>query len=116
MLVPHKDMKKILAILGVIACAAGVSSLQASPDVTAANTVAKSKYPSKKRYATVYITSVQAVGSHLPLVVRRYQGSVDCMSPTVAYSAPQLDQTGQLTVQSQLATRDPAFSGFSMHR
>ncbi|MBE7159461.1 MAG: hypothetical protein INR62_13695 [Rhodospirillales bacterium] len=109
-------MKKTLALLGVVACGLGVSSLQASPDVTSANTVAKSKYPSKKRYATVYITSVPAVGSHLPLVVRRYHGSVDCMSPTVAYSAPQLDQTGQLTVQGQLQGRDPAFSGFGLAR
>ena len=105
-------MKHSLAILGVVACALGVSSLQASPDVTAVNTVVKSKHPSKKSYATVYITSVTAVGSHLPLVVRRYRDSVDCMSPTVAYSAPQLDQTGQLNVQGQLTGRDPAFSGF----
>ena len=112
-------MKKIFAMFGVVACALGTASLQASPDVTAANTVNKSKYPSKSRRATVYITSVQAVGSHLPLVVRRYKDSVDCMSPTAAYSAPQLDQTGQLNVGAQIVQRDPAFAGFSgtvLHR
>ena len=100
-------------MLGVVACALGVSSLQASPDTTAANTVNKSKYPSKSRHATIYITTVPAVGSHLPLVVRRYQGSVDCMSPTVAYGSPQLDQTGQLNVGAAIVQRDPAFAGFS---
>ena len=106
-------MKTTLAMLGIVACALGASSLQASPDTAGVNAVAKTKYPSKSRRATVYITSVQAVGSHLPLVVRRYKDSVDCMSPTAAFSAPQLDQTGQLNVGAQLVQRDPALAGFS---
>lgn len=105
-------MKKTFVLLGGLACILGVSSVQAAPDTSAANVVSKTKYPSKSRHATIYITSVSAVGSHLPLVVRRYHDSVDCMSPTVAYSAPQLDQTGQLNVGAQIVQRDPAFAGF----
>ena len=106
-------MKKNFAMLCGVACALGVSSIQASPDTTAVNTVTKSKYPSKSRGATVFNTTVAAGCSHLPLVVRRYRGSVDCMSPNAAYSAPQLDETGQLNVGAQLVQRDPALAGFS---
>lgn len=64
----------------------------------------------------VYITNIPTTGSHLPLVVTRYGKDVHSTSSFVAYSQPQLDQTGQLNVGAQLTQRDPAISSFRGRR
>ncbi len=96
-------MKKTIALLGVVACAVGVSSLQAAPDST------------KPRHSTIYITSVTSVGSHIPLVVRAYDGSILPMSGVYVYGKTEIVNTGSnLDVGSALAARDPAIT-FARH-
>lgn len=75
-------MKKTIALLAVAACVVGVSSLQATPDST------------RPHHSTIYITSVTAVGSHIPLVVRAYDGSILPMSGTFVYGRTQIVRTG----------------------
>ena len=114
-------MIKTLASFGIAACACAISSLQAAPDtasVDAPKPAAKHvvKRSTSPKVATHYITTVSATGSHLPLVVCRYDGHTYSQSPFAAYTAPQLDQTGQLNVGAQLAQRDPAISSSTSRR
>ena len=104
-------MKKILVLLGVVACAAGASSLQAAPQTTTStNSV-------KRHYSTVYITSVTALGSHIPLVVRAYDGSIIPMSGVYVYGKTDIVNTGSnLNVASALFERDPAITPSAGHR
>ena len=98
-------MKKTLAIVGVVACALGVSSLQATPDTVYVAAPAKAK----PRHSTIYITSVTAIGSHIPLVVRKYDGSIIPMSPTYAYGRMDIINTGSSEDASEaLSLRDPS--------
>lgn len=104
-------MKKTLALLVVVGL---MDSVAVRADQFDART---STAPIKKKAATtrplhqhVYITNVPATGSHLPIVVTRYGNDVRANSSFIAYSAPQLDQTGQLSVVGQLNRRDPAIS------
>ena len=92
-------MKKTIALLGFVACAVGVSSLQATPDST------------KPRHSTIYITSVTSLGSHIPLVVRAYDGSVLPISGVYVYGKTEIIDTGSnLDAASALAARDPAIT------
>ena len=96
-------MKKILAISAAIACALGISSLQASPDNTTRS--------AKPRHSTIYITSVSSVGSHIPLVVRAYDGSIIPMSGAYVYGKTDIINTGPaLGLGAALAARDPAIT------
>ena len=98
-------MKKTITMLGVIACACGISSLQAAPDQAA------SKKSAKSRHSTIYITSVTAVGSHIPLVVRAYNGSIISMTGVSTYDRSAISGTGSSQdVALALAERDPAIS------
>ena len=92
-------MKKTIALLGFVACAVGVSSLQAAPDST------------KPRHSTIYITSVTAVGSHIPLVVRAYDGAIIPMSGAYVYGKTEIVETGTAEdIGAALAARDPAIT------
>lgn len=114
-------MKKITALLGFVACVLAVSTVSATPEFSgtqgATNTPSKKKASAKvyPRYATHYITSVPVTGSHLPLVVCRYQGSTYSQSPNSTYG-PQLDQSSQFGVAGQLNQRDPAISSAGFRR
>ncbi len=98
-------MKKILAILGLTACGFGTPSLHATPNTVYVAAPAKAK----PRHSTIYITSVTAVGSHIPLVVRRYDGAIIPMSPTYAYGRTDIVNTGSSEdVGEALFLRDPS--------
>ncbi len=106
-------MQKTLALLVVVGL---MGSVAAKADPFNAKTAS---VPIKKKAAAtrplrqhIYITSVATTGSHLPLVVTSYGGDVHSNSSFIAYSPPQLNQTGQLNVGAQLSRRDPAISSF----
>ena len=106
-------MKKTFAILGVVAAGFGASSLQAAPDIVKVSSTAKAA--AKPRHSTIYITSVTAVGSHIPLVVRRYDGVIIAMSPTYAYGKADIVETGSSSdTATALALRDPSIT-FNRH-
>ena len=114
-------MKKITALLGVIACVLAASSVSASPEFSgtqgATNLQSTTKVAAKpyQRYATHYITTVPVTGSHLPLVVCRYKGSTYSQS-TISTYGPQLDQSSQFGIAGQLNQRDPAVSSTGSRR
>ncbi len=92
-------MKKTIALLGVVACAVGISSLQAAPDST------------RPRHSTIYITSVTSVGSHIPLVVRAYDGSIIPMSGSFVYGRTEIVRTGASSdIAAALFNVDPAIT------
>ena len=100
-------MKKTLTILGLTACGFGVPSLHATPDTVYIAPPTKVK----PRHSTIYITSVTAIGSHIPLVVRAYDGSITPMSPTYAYGRADIVNTGSSEdVAQALTLRDPSLS------
>ena len=114
-------MKKILALFGAVACGFAVPSLHATPYGTEPGQVVPPKSAphvakAAPKRAVYYITSVNATGSHLPLVVCRYNGSYYSQSPFAVYGRPDLDRTGQLTVIGELAQRDPAITVSAGHR
>ena len=74
------------------------------------------KAAARPLHQTTYITNVAVTGSHLPLVVTRYGKDLHANSSLIAYSAPQLDQTGQLNLGAELNQRDPAISSISSSR
>ena len=103
-------MKKTVAVLAVVACGSGVGSLRAAP----VNTAAKSAKP---RHSTIYITSVTSVGSHIPLVVRAYDGSIIPESGVYVYGKTDIVNIGpNLNVASALYERDPAITLGLTHR
>ena len=102
-------MKKTLAIVGAIACGLGASPVQATPDTVYVAPPAKAT--EKPRHSTIYITSVTAIGSHIPLVVRRYNGSIIPMSPTYAYGRADIVKTGASSDTAEaLSLRDPSIT------
>ena len=104
-------MKKILALLGVVTCTTGASSLQAAPQS------ATSVDSAKRHYSTIYITSVTSLGSHIPLVVRAYDGSIVPMSGVYVYGKTDIVNTGpNLNVASALYERDPSITLTPGHR
>ena len=95
------------------------SPLQADPesartgdDVARAKTSKTTAAPAHASSArrVVYVTNQTATGSHLPLVVGRYQGHYDSMAPLAVYGRPDLDRTGQLNVAGELLQREPSIS------
>ena len=62
-----------------------------------------------------YITSKSVTGSHIPLVVARYDGQYYSNSPLSVYGRPDLDRTGQLSVQGELYQSEPAISSVGIH-
>ena len=99
-------MKKALAIAGVFVCGFGMSLAQATPDTVYIAPPSKAEKP---RHSTIYITSVTAVGSHIPLVVRKYDGSIIPMSPTYAYGRADIVKTGSSSDTAEaLSLRDPS--------
>ena len=93
------------------ACGFGASSLQATPDTVRVAQPAQVK----PRHSTIYITSVTAIGSHIPLVVRSYNGSIIPMSPTYAYGRMDIINTSSSEDLGQaLFLRDPSIT-FSRH-
>ncbi len=113
-------MKNKLVLLGIVAGIVAPLSAQADPEsFRSGDTTGQLKAKTHQKAAAtkaqparqvVYITNQSATGSHLPLVVGRYNGHYDSMSPTSVYGRPDLDRTGQLNVQGELAQRDPAIS------
>ena len=113
-------MKHPLVLLGLAASLLFPLAVQADPesartgdDVARAKThkttvAASAHAPAARR--VVYITSRSATGSHLPIVVGRYQGHYDSMAPNAVYGRPDLDRTGQLDVAGELYQRDPSIS------
>ena len=100
-------MKKTLAILGLATCGFALPPLHATPDTVYIARPAKVK----PRHSTIYITSVTAIGSHIPLVVRRYDGSIIPMSPTYAYGRADIVNTGSSEdVAQALSLRDPSLT------
>ena len=98
-------MKKTLATLGLAACSFVAPSLHAAPDTVYVAPPTKVR----PRHSTIYITSVTAVGSHIPLVVRRYDGAIIPMSPTYAYGRTDVINTGSSEdVGEALFLRDPS--------
>lgn len=98
-------MKKLLTLAAIAVCGFGASSLQATPDTVHIARPTKAK----PRHSTIYITSVTAVGSHIPLVVRRYDGSIIPMSPTYAYGRADIVNTGSSEdLGEALFLRDPS--------
>ena len=102
-------MKKTLALAAILACGFGATSLRATPDTVYIAT--RGKVTAKPRHSTIYITSVTAIGSHIPLVVRRYDGSIIPMSPTYAYGRADIVNTGSSEDLAQaLFLRDPSIT------
>ena len=108
-------MKKTFVLLAGICLAASGAAKADSFNVKSAGVPVKTKAARPPRQV-VYITNVTATGSHLPLVVTKYGNNVHSTSSLVAYSQPQLDQTGQLNVGAQITQRDPAVSSFRGRR
>ena len=112
-------MKHPLVFLGLAASLLFPLAVQADPESartgddvarakTSKTTVASAHAPAAHR--VVYITSRGSTGSHLPIVVGRYQGHYDSMAPNAVYGRPDLDRTGQLDVAGELYQRDPSIS------
>ena len=103
-------MKKTLVLLVAVGWMGTVAAKADQFDVKTSTAPVKTKKvtTAKPVRAHFYITSVPATGSHLPIVVTRYGNDVHANSSLIAYSQPQLDQTGQLNVGAQLVQRDPA--------
>ena len=102
-------------MLSVVACACGVTNLSAAP----ANGIVSPSNPAsgRPRHSTIYITSVTSVGSHIPLVVRSYGGSLLAMSGTYIYGRQQIVETGtDLNVAAALINRDPSIMLVASHR
>ena len=103
-------MKKLVALSFAAAGLLSVQAAHATPyDSTAAPTRIKESAPKTKREVH-YITSVQSTGSHLPIVVSRYEGQYRSHSPISVYGKQDLDRTGQLSVAGELSQRDPAIT------
>ena len=109
-------MKKTLALLVVVGLMGSVAAKADQFDVKTATAPVKKTAAARPLRQHTYITSVAVTGSHLPLVVTRYGNDLHSSSSFIAYSQPQLDQTGQLNVGAQLAQRDPAISSVSIGR
>ncbi len=105
-------MKKTLALLVVVGLIGSITAKADQFDVKTATAPVKTKKVAATRPLRehIYITNVAATGSHLPIVVTRYGNDVHANSSLIAYSQPQLDQTGQLNVGAQLSQRDPAIT------
>ena len=106
------SIKNTFVLLGIAASVVAPLSAQADPESfhTGDNgQVARAKHAQPAR-RVVYITNKSVTGSHLPLVVGRYNGQYDSMSPLSVYGRPDLDRTGQLNVGAELVQRDPAIS------
>ena len=104
-------MKKTLVLLTAVGLLGSVAAKADVFDVkTSTVKTKKAAVAARPIHQTVYITNVAVTGSHLPLVVTRYGNNLYAGSSLIAYSAPQLDQTGQLNVGAQLNQRDPAIS------
>ena len=103
-------MKKTLALLVVVGLMGSLAAKADQFDVKTATAPVKKAAVSHPLRQHVYITNVAATGSHLPIVVTQYGSDVHSTSSFIAYSQPQLDQTGQLNVGAQLNQRDPAIS------
>ena len=110
----------------MVACVVAPLSAQADPesfrsgDATGQTKAKKhmtvSVAKARPERQVIYITNQSVTGSHLPLVVGRYNGTYDSMSPTAVFGRPDLDRTGQLSVAGELAQRDPALSSAGFRR
>ncbi len=119
-------MKHLLIALGLTFCCTAPLMAQNTPGnaltparATQGNTKTGPKTVSrttKNSRAVYYITSVNPTGSHLPLVVSRYEGRNYPMfqsSPGSNYGTGDVGATGALNVQGALRTLDPAISSTS---
>lgn len=100
-------------------------SVQASPGSSSAgNPASRGKTKARSVHAApaptnrevVYITSRDVTGSHIPLVVCRYNGRYNSLSTVAVYGRPDLDRTGQLDVGGELLQTDPAISSVGSFR
>ena len=113
-------MKSKLVLLGVLAAlAAPVISAKADEPAKAKKRVkaqatatrsAAQAVDARRDRDTFYITNHVVTGSHLPVVVTRYQGHNINSSPLVSYDQTDISTTGALDVGSALVSRDPAIS------
>ena len=103
-------MKKTLALFVVVGLMGSVAANADQFDAKTSTAHVKKVVTKRPVRQHIYITNVPATGSHLPIVVTQYGNDVRANSSLIAYSAPQLDQTGQLNVGAQLNQRDPAVS------
>lgn len=112
--------KNLFVVLGAAACVAAPLSAQAAPPAKKTQkAVTTSQAPRGAgergdRRAVYYITSVTATGSHIPVVVQRYQGRNTYLNSGIrigsAYDSRDVDTTGALSVGGALTQLDPAIS------
>ena len=116
-------MKLLLVLLGITACCLTPLRAQNTPGnalepvrvvKSKARPVTRNTAPAKTKARVVYyITNVPATGSHIPVVIRRYQGKNTALfnsQPGSNYSAGDIGLTGALNVGSALYDLDPAIS------
>lgn len=118
-------MKYLFALLGMAAALAAPLSVQANPEY--AYTSAKAAHGSSKTrknaavvqapnntQAYYYITHYTPTGSHIPLVICKYQGHYYPMNtfagPGAGYDQGDIATSGALSVGGALRTLDPAIS------
>ncbi len=117
-------MKKTLLPIAILIAASTFSPVLSradSPESTRDKsvrhkTVYVSQMPKKmlRNVEYIFITNQPVTGSHLPLVIRSYNGVTETSSPLTTYNRETLDQTGAVDIGSQLVRRDPAIT-FGRH-
>lgn len=117
-------MKYFFALLAVSAGLLTPLSVQANPNLTPRGVpvdqinhkthknVAPAR-PPKTTLPIYYITSYTPTGSHIPMVVCRYQGRyypMNSFAPDAVYTQGDIGLSGSLNVGGALRTLDPAIS------
>ena len=118
-------MKQLFALLAVSAGLLTPLSVQANPDITPRGVpVAQTNHKTHKSAApkttlpVYYITSYTPTGSHIPLVLCRYQGHyypMNPFAPDAVYTQGDVGLSGSLNVAGALRTLDPAISISGVH-
>ena len=112
--------KHLFVVLGAAASLAAPLGAQAAPPAPAkkaastANQVPRGAGERGDRRVVYYITNTTATGSHIPVVVQRYQGTNTYLNSGVrigsAYDSRDISTTGSLSVGGALTQLDPAIS------
>ncbi len=113
-------MKPLLATIGVLSGLAFPSALFAAPAPSVDGgragrwLVHAETFGRGKDQVTFYYTNVVLTGSHIPAVIRRFQGKLEIVAGAAingrSYSIGDLGTTGANTVSGELAGLDPAIS------
>ncbi len=112
-------MKKLFILLGMLAGVVAPSLAHANPDNQSTKTRdAKThmvvKAPRPQRRTVYYITTNSVAGSHIPTVVRRYQGGDEALNggflPDRFFSGGALNRSNGTNIGTSLAQLDPSIT------